>query len=120
MAAMSSSDLQPLEVIWLHHGTARGLAKTRMMVCISPEDGFFLPINTTDRFRPCFTLPRIPHHDWLKHDSHIECDVLVFDEYPVEESIAHDGIIGYVDFSHIDDILVGWVRPAFLPGMSRG
>lgn len=104
---MSGSDLQPLDVIWLYHATAAGRAKQRMMVCISPEDGFFLPINTADRFRPCFALSKHPKHAWLDHDSHIECDILVYDDFEIEQSIRRNPAIGFVDFSHIPDIIDG-------------
>lgn len=104
---MSGSDLQPLDVIWLYHGTAAGRAKHRMMVCISPRDGFFLPINTADKFRPCFALPKHPNHAWLNHDSHIECDILVYDDFEIEQSIRGNNVIGFVDFLHIPDIIDG-------------
>lgn len=103
----SESVLQPLDVIWLYHGTATGQTKNRMMVCVSPDDGFFLPINTRDKFRPCFALLKQPNHTWLDHDSHIECDFLEYDECEIEESIRCNDVIGFVDFSHIPDIING-------------
>lgn len=108
---MSASDpLQPLDVIWLFHGTARGARKRRMMVCISPHDGLFLPINTANHHRPCFRLSKAPHHDWLDHDSHVECNVLEYDEYEIEQSIETSGTIGYLHLSHVQDILDGLAR----------
>jgi hypothetical protein len=116
---MSASDLQPLEVLWLFHGTAKGEVKNRMMVCVSPEDGFFLPINTTDRHRPCFALSMRPDHLWLDHDSHVECDILIFDEYLIDESMRRHGVVGYLSFHHVDDIIDGLGRSVVVSELDR-
>ncbi len=104
---MSASDLQPLDVIWLFHGTAQGNRKDRMMVCVSPHDGFFLPINTENFHRPCFPLRKTPDHEWLNHDSHVECNVLEYDDFAIEDSIAKHDIVGYLALSHVRDIVAG-------------
>ena len=77
------------------------------MVCIAPDDGLFLPINTRHHFRPCFPILREPDHEWLDHDSHVECNIIEYDEMPVEESLRDYGIVGRLALRHADDVIAG-------------
>lgn len=95
--------VEPFQVVWLFHGTARGQKKPRWMICILPDQGFFLPI-TSEPFFPDIPISKSPDHEWLDHDSHIECNILEYDEFAVEEAIL-DKEINYASFDLIDPIL---------------
>lgn len=42
-------------------------------------------------------MPRLPDHSWLDRDSFLHIDILMLDDYIVEESLKrHHGIIGKV------------------------
>jgi hypothetical protein len=67
----------------------------KMFVCISRENGWFLRINTRDHFKPCVAIT-LAENPFLTHDSHIECVLLEVDDYEIEESVQHRGVIGTV------------------------
>lgn len=75
-----------------------------MQVCIDYESGWFLRINTKDIIRPCVKIFR-DDNPFLKHDSHIECTLLEVDEYEIEDSLRHSGIVGQVSRKIAKDIL---------------
>ena len=64
-----------------------------MQVCLSYQEGWFLRINTRDVPRPCVAISQTDN-EWLDHDSHVECALLVFDEFEIEEAIRAGGPIG--------------------------
>ena len=90
------------EVIWLFDRTTNP-PKPKMMVCLSYDDGFFLRINTSDKFRPCVAISNA-ENTWLDHDSYIECALLEIDEFELDESVMRNGIIGTVAFSCLDQV----------------
>lgn len=93
------------DVIWLYDDGAEGQRKPRMMVCLSPDDGFFFRINTSPKFLPNVAIMRNPHHAWLVHDSFVQCSLLEYDEYPVQETLESRGVIGQVHFSMVSPIV---------------
>lgn len=86
-----------LDVIWVFDRTTRP-PKNKMYVCLSFEEGWFLRINSSDKFRPCVALSQLGHA-WLDHDSFIECALLELDEFEIEDAVFRGGIIGSVDGS---------------------
>ena len=96
--------LRLFDVIVVLDVTARN-PKPRMMVCISPDEGEFLRINSRDKFRPCVPIHRLPDHRFLDHDSFIEVNILVLDEFVVEQCLGRSGVIGRVHDGMKDPIL---------------
>ena len=76
-----------------------------MVVCIEPDLGFFLRINTKNYQKPCVPIIKIPDHPFLSWDSHIECNILDLDEYIIDEAIGASGVIGIVTASLCEAIL---------------
>ena len=72
------------DVIWVFDRTTNP-PKSKMMVCLSFDDGWFLRINT-NKFRPAVAVDKT-RNPWLDHDSHVECNLLILDEFLVEESL---------------------------------
>lgn len=96
--------LKTLEVIWVFDRLTEP-QKWKMMVCLSWDHGWFLRINTSAKFRPCVPISQALN-PWLGHDSHVECNLLILDEYEVEESLKKPGNpVGRVDQSHRSVIL---------------
>lgn len=85
------------DVIWVFDRTTQP-QKYKMYVCLSYEDGWFLRINSTDRYRPCVAIYR-SENAWLDHDSFIECALLEVDEFEIDEAITRGGIVGVVGSS---------------------
>ncbi len=75
-----------------------------MMVCLSYDEGWFLRINTTDFYRPCVAIKKADN-EFLSHDSHVECALLIIDEDEINETLNKSGIIGRLSFAHKDEIL---------------
>lgn len=90
------------EVIWLFDRSTRP-PKSKMMVCLSYDEGLFLRINTSDRFRPCVSISQ-DDNDWLDHDSYIECALLEIDEFELEESVMRNGTVGEVAPSYLAEV----------------
>ena len=67
-----------------------------MVVCIEPDLGFYLRINSYPEWEPCVPIIKEPDHGFLKWDSHIECNVLDPDDYIIQESLKAGGVIGTV------------------------
>ena len=72
------------DVIWVFDRTTRP-AKNKMIVCLSFANGWFLRINTSGRFRPAVFIDNA-RNPWLDHNSYVECTLLEFDEFEIEES----------------------------------
>jgi hypothetical protein len=79
--------LQTGDVLWVFDPTTDP-QKFKMMVCLSSEDGWFLRINTLGHFRPAVPIDKA-RNPWLKHDSHVECNLLELDDYAIEESLRN-------------------------------
>ena len=75
-----------------------------MKVCLWYEEGWFLRINTSDAFRPCVAIEK-SYNPFLKHDSHVECALLIVDEYEIEQTLLERGVVGRLSLRHKDDIL---------------
>lgn len=97
--------LNAFEVIWLPDTTARGQRKTRMMVCLVPDEGFFLRINSDKRHVPNTPLLKHPLHSFLERDSFVECNLLTISDDWIEEAISNSGVVGFLDPSMIEPIL---------------
>lgn len=87
--------IRALEVIWIDDHLIRPPGP-KMVVCVEPYLGFFFRINSHDNWQPCVSLPREPHHRFLKHDSHIECTILDLDDHLIGQAIRRNGILGRV------------------------
>lgn len=86
--------MSPLEVIWINDALIRPPGP-KMVVCISPERGWFFRINTRGHWRPCVPLLRADN-PFPDHDSFIECQIIELDDYIVASAISDRGIIGVV------------------------
>ena len=100
------------EVIWVFDRSIRP-PNPKMYVCLSYEDGWFLRINTSDKFRPCVAIPQ-PTNVWLKHDSHIECALLEVDEFEIDEYLMTNQPIGSVDRLHADEVYAKLINATYL------
>jgi hypothetical protein len=88
--------LRVLEVIWIRDETIHPPGP-KMVVCVEPSLGFFFRINTEPHWQTPVLLERLPHHQFLANDSHLECgDPLELDDYIIEESINFRGVIGSI------------------------
>ena len=77
----------------------------KWVVCVEPDLGFFLRINSEGWRDGSVEIVRLPHHDFLQYDSFIECgDPLELDGYVVEHALADKGIVGRIDPSLAPDI----------------
>ncbi|MTH33040.1 hypothetical protein GL279_00310 [Paracoccus limosus] len=87
--------------------------KRKMYVCLSYEMGWFMRINTKDTPRPCVPIAR-DDNAFLHHDSHIECGILVLDEFEIDEAIRRDGIVGTVHRRYRPIILSAQMNTLFI------
>lgn len=76
------------QVLWVFDRTTEP-QKFKMMVCISAADGWFLRINSSGKFRPAVPID-VGRNPWLHHDSHVECNLLMLDEFEIEDSLRND------------------------------
>lgn len=74
------------------------------MVCLNYDEGWFLRINSEDKFQPCVAISK-KENTFLKHDSHVECRLLIIDEFELEEELKRKGVIGSVHPNAKDGIL---------------
>lgn len=85
-----------LQVIVIHDETLRD-PKPKMVACVHPEEGWFYRINSRPFLRPHVPLKRDPDHLWLDHDCFLHCEILMLDDYVVEESLRrHGGPVGEI------------------------
>lgn len=75
------------------------------MVCLSFDEGYFLRINSEDKFRPCVAITRAVNPSIVEHDSFVECALLMIDEYEVETALVNAGILGTLDLRYKNEIL---------------
>lgn len=100
------------QVIWVFDRTTNP-QKHRMMVCVSFEDGWFLRVNTNNRFRPAVPIDRA-RNPWLDHDSHVECVVQEWDEFEITEAIRErGGSIGLLHRDHYPSVLAELLNNRF-------
>jgi hypothetical protein len=108
--------LGPLDVIWIHDDTIRPPGP-KMVVCVHAELGLFFRINTKGHHQQSIPLP-VGGHNFLAHDSHLECgEPLELDEFVVEEAVRGKGIIGNVSAALIPQIMqavwaASWISEA--------
>lgn len=95
-----------LETIWIYDGLINP-PHPKMVVCMSPEDGWFFRINSRPHFKPCVPLLREPDHQWLDHDSHLQCSILMLDDYVVDAAIERNGVVGSVSLELREEIIRG-------------
>ncbi|ARC37865.1 hypothetical protein A6J80_17265 [Paracoccus yeei] len=101
-----------LDVIWIFDLNTRP-QKRKMYVCLSYEMGWFMRINTKDTPRPCVPISK-GDNAFLHHDSHIECGILVLDEFEIDEAIRHGGIVGTVHERYKPTILSAQMGALFI------
>jgi hypothetical protein len=95
--------LRPLEVIVVPAGFITDHPK--MMACCCAELGLFYAINTRDKLRPCIPIRKTPLHEFLQHDSFLQCgDPLEIDDYMVEQALQSRGVVGRLDASVVPEI----------------
>ena len=92
-----------LDVLWVWDEGLRGAPKFKMAVCVEPDAGLFLRINTRDLVRPCVPILR-RDHPFLDHDSHVECDLAEYDDYAIEEGRDRGGIVGRLALRCVPEI----------------
>lgn len=101
------------DVYWLFDRTTQP-PKWKMNVCLSWEVGWFLRINTSSRFRPCVPLDRA-RHPRLDHDSYVECVLLEFDEYELDEALRNRrNPVGRVSADLREDVLRAMLPEPYL------
>jgi hypothetical protein len=93
-----------LDVIWIDDETIDP-PHPKMVVCVNAKDGWFLRINSRNTIRPCIAIPKEPFHRFLKHDSHIEGNIIELDEYIVDEALRRGGIIGSIHRSLVPSLI---------------
>ena len=72
-----------------------------MKVCLWYEEGWFLRINSEDYYKPCVHIKK-SENSFLSHDSHVECSLLIIDEYEIEETLTRGhGVIGRIETSDL-------------------
>jgi len=96
--------IQLLDVVLIFDDTLRE-PHPKMVVCVNALDGWYFRINSRAILRPCVKLDKNPHHMFLDHDSYLHCDILELDDYVIEHSLRHKGIIGAVHTSLKPEIL---------------
>lgn len=87
--------MKPLEVTWVPDDTILPPGP-KMVACIVPAQGWFFRINTADHWRPNVPLVRLPDHPFLKHDIHLECQILELDDFVIAEALRKTGVIGSI------------------------
>lgn len=88
--------IAPLDVIWIRDETITPPGP-KMVVCIEPSLGMFFRINTNPRWQTPIKLEKTPNHEFLDHDSYLECgEPLELDDYIVDDSLKYNGIIGTI------------------------
>ena len=105
--------LDLFDVIWVFDRTTNP-PKPKMIVCLSYADGWFLRVNTKGSFRPCVPID-VKRNPWLDHDSHVECALLEFDEFEIEDSLRNPGnFVGKLHKDHAKAILGALVREPYI------
>lgn len=87
-----------LDVVWIDDLEIRPPGP-KMVVCVEPYHGFYFRINTYDNWQPCVPIRKEPDHQFLKHDSFIECMILDPDDYIISQALKRRGVIGRVSTS---------------------
>jgi hypothetical protein len=77
-----------------------------MVVCVEADLGYFFRINTRGHRLGSVSLKKVGLHEFLDHDSYLECGgPLELDDYVIDESLRGRGIRGRVSATLIPDIL---------------
>lgn len=101
------------DVIWVFDRTTRP-AKNKMIVCLSFANGWFLRINTSGRFRPAVFIDNA-RNPWLDHNSYVECTLLEFDEFEIEESLKNPrNPVGRLHTDHFATILAALLGESYI------
>lgn len=84
------------DVIVIWDGTIRPPAP-KMVICVSAEFGYYFRINTKPHWLGSIPLPKAPDHQFLDHDSYVECaSILELDDFVIDESIREKGVVGRI------------------------
>ena len=89
--------LKTLDVIWYFDETIEP-PKHKMAVCVEPDEGWFFRINTRNFLKPCFPISK-DEHPFLKHDSFVNCDLLILDDFIIDEALCESGPTGSLSIS---------------------
>jgi hypothetical protein len=103
------------DVIWLYDATAARDAKTRMFVCLDPEQGWCARI-VTRRPRHHPVLIRKSDHPFLDHDSYVETGMPV--EF-LDDDLATAGCAGRISGAVARSIVEAWQRSDVTPEEAR-
>jgi hypothetical protein len=78
-----------------------------MVICVEAELGYFFRINTRGHRPGSIPLKKAGLHEFLDHDSYLECGgPLELDDYVIEESLRESsGVLGQVSTTLIPQIL---------------
>lgn len=87
--------------------------KLKYQVCLSYERGWFLRINSKNRFKPCVAISKADN-TFLGHDSYIECGLLEIDEYEIDEALRTKGIVGRVSIACKAEVLTHLLSATYI------
>ena len=87
--------------------------KLKYQVCLSYERGWFLRINSGDRYKPSVAISKADN-TFLDHNSFIECGLLEIDEYEIDDALRARGIIGRVNLASKPDILAHLLSATYI------
>lgn len=85
-----------------------------MVVCLCPERGLFVRINTRGWRPGSVPIAAGKSHPFLDHDSHVECGaVFELDDYVIDQSLdpPGKGVIGQVA-PHVINALIAAIKAA--------
>jgi hypothetical protein len=97
--------LNALDVIWIRDECISPPGP-KMVVCVESALGYFFRINTRGHRPGSVPLKKAGLHEFLDHDSHLECGgPLELDDYVIDDSLSGRGVIGQVSAALIPEIL---------------
>ena len=88
--------LLPLDVVIISDEIIRPPGP-KMVACICPEHGFYFRINTKPKWQTPVLLQKAGVHDFLDHDSYLECgSPIELDDYVIENTGNRGKVIGAI------------------------
>ena len=97
--------LLPLDVMIISDDIIRPPGP-KMVVCICPEHGFYCRINTKPKWQTPVLLRKVGVHDFLDHDSYLECgSPIELDDYVIENTGNRGEVIGAIAAAVLPEIV---------------
>ena len=97
--------LLPLDVVIISDNIIRPPGP-KMVVCICPEHGFYFRINTEPKWQTPVLLRKAGVHDFLDHDSYLECgSPIELDDYVIETTGNRGKVIGAIAAAVLPEII---------------